>query len=145
MTEAEKDILKQIQQFSGRHSPYTVFSDCMTMLALSIANTCTMIHGKTWQEREEWYEATKKKYMDKEFQMFAEMTAYLIEALDEDMTDVLGGVFMLSGAGNGRLGQFFTPFHISELLFPRMISVRFQKGMPHTTSSYRYAAFPSEI
>ena len=115
MTEAEKDILKQIQQFSGRHSPYTVFSDWMTMLALSIANTCTMIHGKTWQEREEWYEATKKKYTDKEFQMFAEMTAYLIEALDEEMTDVLGGVFMQSGAGNGRLGQFFTPFHLSEL------------------------------
>ena len=115
MTEAEKNILKQIEKFSGKHSPYTIFSDWMTMLALSIANTCTMIHGKIYQEREEWYESIKKKYDENEFMMFVEMTAYLVEALEEEMTDILGGVFMQSGAGNGRLGQFFTPFHLAEL------------------------------
>ena len=85
------------------------------MLALSIANTCTVIHGKTYEQREAWYEATKNKYDEKEFVMFCEMTAYLVEAIEEDMTDILGGVYMHSGAGNGRLGQFFTPFHLSEL------------------------------
>ena len=115
MTEAEKNITKMIQQLSGKHSPYAVFSDWMTMLALSIANTCTVIHGKIYQEREDWYTSIMKKYNEKEFLVFTEMTAYLIEALEEEMTDILGGVFMQSGAGNGRLGQFFTPFHLSEL------------------------------
>lgn len=115
MTEAEKNILNQIQKFSGKYSPYAIFSDWMTMLALSIANTCSGFHGKIFNEREEWYKATKNKYSEKEFTVFCEMTAYLAEALEEDMTDILGGVFMQSGAGNGRLGQFFTPFHLSEL------------------------------
>lgn len=40
MTQAEKDILKLINDFHGGHSPYTIFSDWVTMLGLSISNTC---------------------------------------------------------------------------------------------------------
>lgn len=115
MTEAEKHILKQIGRMSGKFNTYTIFNDWITMLGLSIANACTAIHGKIYNEREEWYMSVKNKYTSEEFDAFAEMTAYLVESLEEEMTDVLGGVFMLSGAGNDRLGQFFTPFHLSEL------------------------------
>ena len=115
MTEAEKHILKQIGRMSGKFNTYTLFNDWITMLGLSIANACTAIHGKVYNEREEWYKSIMNKYTKEEFDAFAEMTAYLVESLEEEMTDVLGGVFMLSGAGNDRLGQFFTPFHLSEL------------------------------
>ena len=115
MTEAEKHILKQIGRMSGKFNTYTLFNDWITMLGLSIANACTAIHGKIYNEREEWYKSIMNKYTKEEFDAFAEMTAYLVESLEEEMTDVLGGVFMLSGAGNDRLGQFFTPFHLSEL------------------------------
>lgn len=115
MTEAEKNILKRIERLAGKYNPYNIFNDWITMLGLSIANACTAIHGKVYNEREEWYKSIMNKYTKEEFDAFAEMTAYLVESLEEEMTDVLGGVFMLSGAGNDRLGQFFTPFHLSEL------------------------------
>lgn len=115
MTEAEKNILKRIERLAGKYNPYNIFNDWITMLGLSIANACTAIHGKVYNEREEWYMSIMNKYTKDEFDAFAEMTAYLVESLEEEMTDVLGGVFMLSGAGNDRLGQFFTPFHLSEL------------------------------
>jgi type I restriction-modification system DNA methylase subunit len=115
MTEAEKNIIKRVERLAGKYNPYNIFNDWITMLGLSIANACTAIHGKTYNEREEWYMSVKNKYTEAEFDAFAEMTAYLVESLEEEMTDVLGGVFMLSGAGNDRLGQFFTPFHLSEL------------------------------
>jgi type I restriction-modification system DNA methylase subunit len=115
MTEAEKNIIKRVERLAGKYNPYNIFNDWITMLGLSIANACTAIHGKIYNEREEWYMSVKNKYTEAEFDAFAEMTAYLVESLEEEMTDVLGGVFMLSGAGNDRLGQFFTPFHLSEL------------------------------
>ena len=115
MTEAEKNIIKRIERLAGKYNPYNIFNDWITMLGLSIANACTAIHGKVYNEREEWYKSIMNKYTKEEFDAFAEMTAYLVESLEEEMTDVLGGVFMLSGAGNDRLGQFFTPFHLSEL------------------------------
>ena len=115
MTEAEKNILKRIERLAGKYNPYNIFNDWIAMLGLSIANACTVIHGKVYNEREEWYKSIMNKYTEEEFDAFAEMTAYLVESLEEEMTDVLGGVFMLSGAGNDRLGQFFTPFHLSEL------------------------------
>lgn len=115
MTEAEKNIIKRVERLAGKYNPYNIFNDWITMLGLSIANACTAIHGKVYNEREEWYMSVKNKYTEAEFDAFAEMTAYLVESLEEEMTDVLGGVFMLSGAGNDRLGQFFTPFHLSEL------------------------------
>lgn len=115
MTEAEKHILKQIGRMSGKFNTYTIFNDWIVMLGLSIANSVTAIHGKVYNEREEWYKSIMNKYNKEEFDAFAEMTAYLVESLEEEMTDVLGGVFMLSGAGNDRLGQFFTPFHLSEM------------------------------
>lgn len=115
MTEAEKHILKQIGRMSGKFNTYTIFNDWIVMLGLSIVNSVTAIHGKVYNEREEWYKSIMNKYNKEEFDAFAEMTAYLVESLEEEMTDVLGGVFMLSGAGNDRLGQFFTPFHLSEL------------------------------
>ena len=115
MTEAEKNIIKRIERLAGKYNPYNIFNDWITMLGLSIANACTAIHGKVYNEREEWYKSIMNKYTEEEFDAFAEMTAYLVDSLEEEMTDVLGGVFMLSGAGNDRLGQFFTPFHLSEL------------------------------
>ena len=115
MTEAEKHILKQMERMSGKYNAYTIFNDWIVMLGLAIANGCTIVHDKEFNQREEWYMSVKNKYSEEEFEAFADMTAYLVEALEEEMTDVLGGVFMLSGAGSDRMGQFFTPFHLSEL------------------------------
>ena len=43
------------------------------------------------------------------------MFVWLGDALTEDMSDVLGEIYMEAGMGSKYTGQFFTPFHLSEL------------------------------
>lgn len=54
------------------------------------------------------------KYSADEQKEFVRMAALLAETLEEDMTDVLGQIYMESGMGSKAAGQFFTPFHLSE-------------------------------
>ena len=44
------------------------------------------------------------------------MTGLLAHALENDMSDVLGKIYMDAGCGNKNTGQFFTPFHLSEAI-----------------------------
>ena len=43
------------------------------------------------------------------------MFILLGDALTEEMTDVLGQIYMEAGMGSKYTGQFFTPFHLSEM------------------------------
>jgi type I restriction-modification system DNA methylase subunit len=47
----------------------------------------------------------------------------LAEALDDGPDDVLGDIYMKSGMGSKAAGQFFTPFHLSELTAKLSIGV----------------------
>lgn len=113
--DAKKEIIKMIMAMSGRYAPYNIFSDWIQMCALAICNTCTLIHDKTWQDRERLYIDTARKYTEAELEQFAKMFVMLGEALTENLTDVLGQIYMEAGLGSKYTGQFFTPFHLSEL------------------------------
>ena len=115
MGEAKKQIIKTIQSMSGSYAPYNIFSDWVEMSALAIQNTCCMNHDKIWQDREKTYLDIAKKYSDKEISQMGEMLAWLTEELEEEYSDVLGSVYMEGGMGSKYTGQFFTPFHLSEL------------------------------
>lgn len=108
----EEEIVKTIISLSGSRSPYDVFCDWIKCLALSISNTTELFHNTLWQTREQEYLKTIRPY-EKDAIKFVEMKDLLVMALDEDMTDILGKVYMDSGCGNKNTGQFFTPFHIS--------------------------------
>lgn len=83
---------------------------------MSIQNTCCMIRNKTWQDREQTYMDTIRKYSEDERTQLARMTACLIETLEDGgPDDVLGKVYMEAGMGSKIAGQFFTPFHLSEM------------------------------
>ena len=84
-------------------------------MAMSISNSVTLIHDSVWKEREDIYMSTIQKYSSKERISFCEMTAWLAETLDDGPDDVLGDIYMKSGMGSKAAGQFFTPFHLSEL------------------------------
>lgn len=112
---AKKQIENIIRSMSGEYAPYNIFSDWIEMCALSIQNAVTMIHNKVWQERERAYCDIARKYKETELEKFAQMFVLLGEALTEDLTDVLGEVYMEMGMGSKYTGQFFTPFHLSEL------------------------------
>lgn len=111
----KKEIIKAIESMSGRYAPYNVFSDWIEMCSLSIQNTVSMVHNKVWKDREQLYIDIARRYTEKEIEQFAQMFVWLGDALTEDMSDVFGQIYMEAGMGSKHTGQFFTPFHLSEL------------------------------
>lgn len=109
------DIIKTIQGMSGKYSAYEIFTDWIRCMALSISNSMSIIHDKVWNEREDAYKDTIKKYEDQERLKLVEMFDMLIETFDAGPDDVLGDIFMKSGMGSKAAGQFFTPFNLSVL------------------------------
>ena len=112
---AKTEIIKLITSMAGRYSAYEIFTDWIRMAALSIQNICDQVHGKIWQEREQAYIDTARKYKDAELRYLIDLTGLLTLALEDNLEDVLGDVYMKSGMGSKAAGQFFTPFHLSEL------------------------------
>lgn len=102
-----------INKIAGKYSAYEVFSDWIRCMALAISNSCCLFQGKVWQQREEEYIATMKKYQLEERQMLVEMSTMLVETFEDYVSDILGEIYMESGMGSKAAGQFFTPFHVS--------------------------------
>lgn len=109
------DITQAINTIAGKYSAYEVYSDWIRCMALSISNTVNLKHDKVWQERERMYLDTMQRYSKEEVTRFCEMTAWLIETLEDSPDDVLGDIYMKSDMGSKATGQFFTPFHLSVL------------------------------
>ena len=125
----KKDIIKIIDSMSGRYSAYEVFSDWIKCSALSISNSLAILHDKVWQTREKEYMATIQKYSDDEKMKFVEMFNLLIETLEDNMSDVLGEIYMESGMGSKAAGQFFTPYHVSQACAAVTLLNADKKGM----------------
>ena len=113
--DCKKEIIDIINSMSGKYSGYEIFTDWIRCLALAIENSTHLIRDKYWQEREQLYMDTMRKYESDEHEKFGVLTARLVEALEEGPDDILGKVYMEAGMGSKIAGQFFTPFHLSEL------------------------------
>lgn len=112
---SKKEIVRTIQSLSGKYAPDMIFSDWVTCSAIGIYNSCFLIHNSAWKSREEQYINTMKKYTLEERKQFVRMLKLLTDAFEEGMSDILGEIYMESGCGSKRTGQFFTPFHLSKL------------------------------
>lgn len=111
----DQQIISLINDMSKYYSPHQVFSDWVEMYAISISNACTLLNSKLKQNREQKYIEIVKKYKEVERNRFPELCGLLIMALDDDMVDILGNVYMGLESGSKHTGQFFTPNHISRL------------------------------
>lgn len=111
----KKEIINRINKIAGKYSAYEVFTDWIRCSALAMSNAVTDAGRKIWAEREKAYMETISRYTRDEANMFSEMLALLAMALEKNMEDVLGDIYMTSGMGSKAAGQFFTPFHLSEL------------------------------
>lgn len=114
MNHAKKEIIKLIQKSSTRWSPYQFFIDWVECMALSIQNSCHLLHNSIWRNREQKYMNIMKKYDSIESEMFVKMSGLLVQAMNENISDILGEIYMESGCGNKNTGQFFTPFSLSK-------------------------------
>lgn len=111
----KEEMIKKINRLSGSYASYEVFSDFVKCAALSISNFTEINQGKIKEKREREYLEIMRKYTKEERKVFPELMNLLIDAMEENIEDVLGDVYMSGNMGNKHTGQFFTPFHISML------------------------------
>ena len=124
-----KEIIERINKLSGSRSPYEVFCDWIKCSAISIQNAC-QIHNDLWKKREEQYMQTIRPYGEHGLE-FGDMLGFLTMALENDISDILGQVYMEAELGNKSTGQFFSPFHISRMCAE--LSLRDQDGSQKVT------------
>lgn len=98
---------------SGAHSLWDVWSDFVEMSAIAISNSCDLAQREA---REARYMEVAKKYKPEELQAFAHALGRLTMDLEGGIDDVLGRVFMSLELGSKWAGQFFTPFHLCQVM-----------------------------
>lgn len=106
------NIIKMIDQVGRRHDRRMVFRDFVTMSAVALSK----MDLRQAEAREELYMQTVRKYSREEAATIAHMFAELQEALHAEPRDVLGEIYMQLDLGNSRMGQYFTPHHICQLM-----------------------------
>ena len=117
----QEQLVKTIQKLAYRHSTWSLFSDFVELIALAIANSVTL-DGPEWQKREEQYLNIINKYAPDEQQVFPEMFADLVEALEYGLAlnntpvDVLGPIFHELKLHNTYKRQFFSPQQICDMM-----------------------------
>lgn len=111
-----EEIIKEIEKMSGVYSGYEIFADWVKISAICISNGSDVNHGKTWDLRENEYLEIAKKHGNEAMKKFSMMLGMLAAALEKEMEDVLGKIYMSAGLGSKQTGQFFTPYHISKLI-----------------------------
>lgn len=111
------EIVKDINNLSGKHSSFEIFSDWVTMNAIAIQNACCLYHNDIWQKREDEFKDIKKKYTEKEIKVIFNLYGKLLDAFETERWDYLGEIFMNlnNSADKKKMGQCFTPFSVSLL------------------------------
>lgn len=104
-------IIKAIQSMAGKYGVYEIFADWIKCMALAFANQVDYN-----DRREKDYLDTINRYDERERKKLCEMMAWLVEWADEEMTDMLGYIYMHLELGSKANGQFFTPYHICRLM-----------------------------
>lgn len=106
-----KAFLSTFRETARYHHRYEVFSDFVKLTACALEN---LLLKSPLVEAE--YMATIQRYEKADAQRMAELYSWLVIGLDHDMGDFLGSLFMELELGSDNIGQFFTPFHLSELM-----------------------------
>lgn len=112
LSREQKEFVTKFETLSGRYSVRQIWDDWIVMSAISIANTCAPN-----EDREKRYLAIAEKYKPDELLIFSELFADMTMSLEADPDqDFLGEMYMAVGMGSSIAGQFFTPYHVCELL-----------------------------
>lgn len=120
-TEWEKKFIDIFNRLCSRHQSWQVWQDFIEMSACAIANTADR-RPDVWIERENSYLTTVKKYSKEELDLISELLSITTLALEENPAqDFLGKLYMQFHLENKWHGQFFTPWHIAELMAKMLI------------------------
>ena len=115
-TDFERKFLKIFRSLCGSRSSWQVWQDFVDMSACAIANSVDK-QEDVWKKREDEYMRIVKGYRKEEANDIAELLGIVVSALDENPDqDFLGKLYMQLNLGSHWHGQFFTPWHVSELM-----------------------------
>ncbi len=113
-TPEDKPFLTIFKELTYRWTPWEVWKDFVVMFACALSNPVDKSH---YDEREALYLKTIQKYNKQEQQLFPQLAAETIMAFEKNPEqDYLGKIFMTLNLGNDAGGQFFTPYHVCELM-----------------------------
>lgn len=115
----KKRFMNGFKMLCNSKSTYTVWSDCMALFAITLANTSILPLAKeepfksVYTGREREYLRIINSYEKKERKLFPQMFALLMEELElHPNQDLLGSLFMELEISNKHTGQFFTPYNV---------------------------------
>ena len=104
-------IIKGIRSMSGKYGVYEIFADWVKCMALAFANQVEFDN-----QREKDYCDIMNRYEENERMKFVELMNVLVDWADQEMTDMLGYIYMHLELGSKAHGQFFTPYHLCRMM-----------------------------
>ena len=115
-TETDKKFIKALEKLSYRYSTWKVWTDFIELTAISISNA-RELRNDIRLARENQYQNLFDMYTTEEQALFIDMFACLMESyMGNPAQDFLGSLYMGLDFGNGWKGQFFTPWHVAEMM-----------------------------
>lgn len=112
--DSDKEFIKLFKKLTYKHSSWEVWKDFVTMFACAISNA---VDKSYYDVREEAYLQAINKYDENERAIFPELVAQTVLALEKNPEqDFLGNIYMNLGLGSKSTSQFFTPYHICQLM-----------------------------
>ena len=120
--ELYKNIKKYFESLRYQKDLWTVYSDFLELIAISISNACEHItYPERFEKREKRYLDIAKNYSKDELLLFSKVFQRFVEYQDYNINtggakDVLGALLMELELGDKWGGQFFTPMDIANLM-----------------------------
>lgn len=110
----QNELVKLFNGLCGRYSRWEVWSDFITMTAISLSNKVDLSNAP---DREAKFKTIAGKYSSQELDAFAAMLAELVMGMEENTDqDFLGELYMRLELGNAHAGQFFTPYNVCKAM-----------------------------
>ena len=126
-----KRITEIIKDLSRKYSRSEVFKDWVKIMSLCLVNSTCFYKDTTYEKREKDYLAVAGKYSEEEISLFSEMFALLVIAMEKEMKDVLGEIYMSLGLNNKSSEQFFTPFNVAECMANMLLTKDVNPDKPY--------------
>lgn len=120
--ELYKNIKKYFESLRYQRDLWTVYSDFLELIAISISNACEHItYPERFEKREKRYLDIAKNYSEDELLLFSKVFQRLVEYQNYNIStsgakDVLGALLMELELADKWGGQFFTPMDIANLM-----------------------------
>lgn len=107
----KKAFLDLFGETARYHHRFKVFTDFVTVSAISLRNTCAFS-----QSLEDEYHHIIKSYEPTDQQRLQQLLAIVVQGLEVAPEDFLGDLFMSLEFGDARRGQFYTPTNVSKMM-----------------------------